>query len=196
MLLFTACDRTGIDLVFVLDSSGSIGTSRWEIIRTFTVDLVNSLTIGLNDSLVGVIEYSGTALLQFGLSEHTSAATVIPALRNLPFLGSVTFTGEALQLLLSSAQDGNMGLRDGRAHVAIVVTDGRSTNQPDTINAAIALHAAGIYVVYAAGLGNADIHELDVIATDPSLVFFSREFNLDTVNELTENIITRICDRS
>ena len=196
VVVFTACDSAGIDLVFVLDSSGSIRRDRWDIIREFTVNVTNSLTIGPVDSLVGVIVFSGNVRLEFNLMEHTSAATLIPALRNLPFLDSTTNTGGALELLLSGAQDGTMGLRDARAHIAIVLTDGRSTNQLNTLAAARALHAADIYEVYAVGLGNADIDELNAIASDPSLVFNSRNFDLPTVIKLTDQIIEAICNRS
>ena len=193
---FTACDSAGIDLVFVLDSSRSIGMDGWDIIREFTVNVTNFLTIGPDDSLVGVITFSNVAHLSFNLPKHSSAATLIPALRNLRFLASDTQTDDALQLLLATAQNGSMGLRDGRAHVAIVVTDGRSNVPINTITAARDLHAAGIYEVYAAGLGNANINELNNISSDPSLVFNSNQFTLETINELTDTIVEMICNRS
>ena len=169
---------------------------RWDIIRSFTVNVTNFLTIGPDDSLVGVITFSNVAHLSFNLTKHSSAATLIPALRNLTFLGSNTDTDDALQLLLSTAQSGSMGLRDGRAHVAVVVTDGMSNEPDNTIAAARDLHAAGIYEVYAAGLGNANIDELNNISSGPSLVFNSNEFNQETVIQLTDTIIEMICNRS
>ena len=193
---FIACENAGIDLVFVLDSSGSIGEDRWDIITEFTVNITKSLTIGLVDSLIGVILFSAKVQLQFNLMKHTSATTLIPELRNLPYLESVRNTGSALRLLLSSAQDGSMELRDGRAHVAIVVTDGESTDMNDTIDAARSLHAAGIYAVFAAGLGGSDITELNTIASDSSLVFSSTQFNAETVMKLTDQIIDTVCNRS
>jgi len=193
---FTACSSAGIDLVFVLDSSGSIGRRRWSLILEFTVDVVNSLTIGPDDSLVAAIVFSRTVEFEFGLQVHTSDTTLIPALRNLPFLNAATNTDRALQLLLSASQDGRIGLRDGRAHIAIVVTDGESRDQDDTVAAANALHAANIYEVFAAGLGNADVVELNAIASDPSLVFNSDSFDAETVSNLTDKIIEIICDIS
>jgi len=193
---FTACSSAGIDLVFVLDSSGSVRRSRWSLILEFTVDVVSSLTIGLDDSLVAAIVFSDTVEFEFGLQEHTSDTTLIPALRSLPFLDDTTCTADALKLLLSASQDGRIGLRDGRAHIVIVVTDGKSKDQDDTEAAAKALHAADIYEVFAAGLGDADEDELDVIASDPSLVFDSDSFDAETVSNLTDKIIEIICDIS
>jgi len=192
---FSVCESPGIDLVFVLDSSASITKQGWEIIKNFTVDVARSLTIGPDDSLIGVIEFGTTVQFLFNLTEHKSATPLIGALGNLPFLSSSTNTGGALQLLLSSAQDGTMGIRNGRTQIAIVVTDGISTNRQATLDAARDLHAAGIFQVYAAGLGGADITELNAIASDPSLVFFSDQFNSDSVKELTENFTEIVCSK-
>lgn len=183
-------------MVFVLDSSGSIRRDRWDIIRNFTVDVVNALIIGPVDSLVGVITFSFSATLNFNLRQYTSAATLIPALQSIPFQGFSTNTAGALQLLLASAQDGTLGLRDGRAHVAIVVTDGEPDSVRATKDAADALHAAGIFKVYAAGVGGAVLSVLNDIASNESLVFNSPQFDLETVQELSDEIVAMICEQS
>ena len=86
-----------------------------------------------------------------------------------------------------------MGIRDGHPHIAIVVTDGESNDPSSTRTAANTLHAAGIYQVYAAGLGGADVDELNSIASDPSLVSFTTTFDTDSVIELTNNFTQTIC---
>ncbi|XP_065903420.1 uncharacterized protein [Dysidea avara] len=187
------CDNAGIDLVFVLDGSGSVRSDRFQMIREFTTKIANSLTIGSQDSLVGVIVFSSSASIHFILLQHTNATTLEQALNSIPYPGGVTDTAEALQLLLSSAQNGRMGIRDGHPHIAIIVTDGLSSNRAATLADANALHAANIYQVYAAGLGNANLDELNAIASDPSLVFFTNEFNADSVAELTSNFTQMIC---
>jgi hypothetical protein len=37
------------DLVFVLDSSGSLGETNWQIVKQFASDLVEFLPVGEND---------------------------------------------------------------------------------------------------------------------------------------------------
>ena len=142
-----------------------------------------------------MIVFRGIASIQFNLQRHTSTDPLIRAIRGLqyPGPGSGTNTDEALELLISSAQDGTMGLRDGHTHVAIVVTDGESNNPASTTAAANALHASGIYQVYAAGLGGAILDELNDIASDPSLVFITDGFDSDSVDELTNNFTQTIC---
>jgi len=181
-------------LVFVLDGSRSIGSNRFQLIREFAVNVTAALDIGPEGSLVGVIVFSSSASIYFNIQQHTSAATLLPALNpGIPYPGGGTNTAEALQLLLSSAQNGTMRIRNGRTQLAVVVTDGRSSSRRKTIEAANALHAADIYQVYAAGLDNANMDEVNAIASDPSLVFLSDEFNMDSVMELTENFTQIIC---
>ena len=164
------------------------------MIREFAESVANTLTIGPQDSLVGVIVFNSSASIHFDLQQHTSATTLLPAINpGVPYPGGGTNTADALELLLSSAQDGTMGIRNGRPQLAVVVTDGRSNNRRRTREAASILHAAGIYQVYVAGLGNADMAEVNIIASDPSLVFFSNEFDMDSVIELMENFTQLIC---
>jgi len=177
----------------VLDGSGSIGDHQFQMIREFAINVTNSLTIGLQNSLAGVITFSSVATLHFDLLQHTNAASLQQALNNIPYPNGHTNTAAGLELLLFSAQEGIMELRDEYPHVAIVVTDGLSNVPSATLAAANALHAADIYQVYAAGLGNADFMELKNIASDPSLVFFTNEFNANSVAELTSNFTQIIC---
>jgi len=193
-IFLTDCVNAGIDLVFVLDGSSSIGSSRFQLIREFAENVAAELVIGPQNSLVGVLVFNSITAIHFNAQTHTSATTLLPALNpGIPYTGGSTNTAAALQLLLSSAQDGTMGLRNGYTQIAIVVTDGRSNDPEETLAAAAALHAAGIYQIYAAGLGSANMVEVNAIASDPSLVFFTTEFDSDSVMELTENFTQAIC---
>ena len=196
---FVDCNNAGIDLVFVLDGSGSINSGQYQLLREFAANVASTLTIGPQDSLVGAIVFSSNASIQFNVQQYTSATTLLPALNpGLPYPGGGTNTAAALQLLLSSAQDGAMGLRDGHTHVAIVVTDGRSNDPASTTAAADALHASGIYQVYAAGLGLGALmaaqNELNLIASDCSLVFERRRFDVIRVAQLTNMFTQTICE--
>jgi len=180
----------------VLDASSSVGPTRFQLLREFAESVAATLDIGPQDSLVGVIMYSVIGVIHFNLQQHTSAATLLPALNpDIPYTGGITNTEAALQFLLASTQTGAMGIRNGRTQIAIVVTNGISVDPIGTIVAANLLHAADIYQVYAAGLGNNNMAELDAIASDPSLVFFSPTFDMSSVRELTKNFTQTICQK-
>ena len=82
--------------------------------------------------------------------------------------------GEALMLLLTTAQNEALGLRSDSSKLAIVISGGRSSNQSTTLSAAAALHASNIFDVYAVGAGGADQAELEAISSGHEFVFFNK----------------------
>ena len=193
--MFTDCTIGGIDVVFVLDVSISIRSQRFQLIRDFVTQISKRLDVGPDNTLVGVILFGNDARIHFDLMDNTNETELLSSIAAIPYLrlrGTNTHT--ALQLLLDGARDGRLGLRDGRPHVAIVVTNGRSSDEGATVDAAEALHNASIYQVYAAGVGDrVDVAELEIIASDPSLSFLVDNFNLAAIQELEEHISENLC---
>ena len=135
--------------MFVIDESGSIGASRFQLIREFVRDISTELISRSPRSAVGVILFDSIARIQFNLRAHTSLSSLLSAIDRLPFNGGGTDTAEALQLLLSSAQNGALGLRSSSSNVAIVITDGRSNSRTATSFAASVLRASNIqYLIF------------------------------------------------
>ena len=195
--LHPECEIGGIDLVFVLDSSFSIrNNGLWPALRNFTVRVSSMLNIGLDQSLVGLIRYARKAEIIFNLQEHTSSDTLIPALQSAPPRRGTTLTHNALRLLRQSATDGRMGLREGRPHVAVLVTDVRSIDRNATIEQANLLHEENIYQVYAVGIGDeVNFDELNAIASSSSLVFHANEFDATDIQQVEQNILQQLCRR-
>ena len=181
--------------MFVIDDSGSIGFSRFQLIREFTANIVVDVVSSSPQSRVGVILFETFARIQFNLRDHISLSTLLPAINpGLPYNnGGATNTAEALRLLLSSAQNGILGIRNGIPNVAIVITDGRSNSRSATLSAAASLHAANLFDVYAVGVDGADVSELNAIASDPEFVFFSNQFNSIGLRLLQESVIESLC---
>ena len=61
--VFTEADNFSVDLVFVVDSSSSVG-SNWNTILTFISDVLSRLDVG-DYVKVGLISYGSTALNVF-----------------------------------------------------------------------------------------------------------------------------------
>ena len=182
-------------MVFVLDTSGSIGNSRFQLFRDFVSSIARVLDVSLQQSLVGVILFSNEARIQFSLTEFTDESSLLSAIDDIPYRGGNTNTADALRLLLSSARDGTMELRGGYPHIAIVLTDGESNNQTDTKAAARELHENGGFdQVYAVGVGGANIDELNAIASNASLVQFTNKFDASTTQELQFDITQQFCN--
>ena len=180
-------------MVFVIDSSGSIGQDRFQLIRDFTGNIADDVVRRSPGSAVGVILFENSAHIQFDLQEHASLNTLLPAINTLPYSGGGTDTAEALTLLLSSAQNGALGLRTDSSNVAIVITDGFSNSRIATRFAAAKLHASNIFDVFAVGVGGASLTELQTIASSPDFVYFTSSFTSFGLQQLQERILQELC---
>ena len=183
------------DVVFVIDTSGSIGSARFQLIREFTSNITTELLRASPSSAVGVILFDSFARIQFTLQTYTSPSSLVSAINNLPYNdGSSTDTAEALRLLLLTAQNGVLGLRNDSSKVAIVITDGRSSSTSATLSAAAALHASNIFDVFGVGVGGAYMPELEGIASSPEFVFFTNLFTSDGIQKLQDRILPQLCN--
>ena len=183
-----------VDMVFVIDTSGSIGFSNFQLIREFVGNITTELISNSPSSSVGVILFDSSAHIHFNLQTYTTLNKLLSAIDQLPYNdGGRTNTDEALTLLLSTAQNGTLGLRDNANKVAIVITDGRSTNQLATLTAATALHASDIFEVYAVGVARADLTELEAIASSSEFVLFTSSFDSNNLQQLVGKISLQLC---
>ena len=176
-------------MVFVIDTSGSISSSRFQLIREFTANITAELIRNFPRSAVGVILFASNAHIEFNLQAHTNLSALLTAI----YSGGSTNTAEALTLLRSTAQNGELGLRNDSSKVAIVITDGRSNNQSATSLAAVELHNSDIFDVYAVGIGGANQDELRGIVSSPEFVFFSTSFSSASLQQLKDRILPQFC---
>ena len=182
------------DVVFVIDVSDGIDSSHFQLIREFTANITAELIRSSPRSSVGVILFATNATIQFNLQTHTSLSSLLSAINNLPYSGGGTDTAEALQLLLSTAQNGVLGLRNYSSKVAIVITDGRSSSSSATLSAAAALRASDIFDVYAVGVDGAYLPELEGIASSPELVFYENIFDSIRLQQLQSKVLLQLCN--
>ena len=188
-----------LDIVFVIDTSYSIGSSRFQLVRELTENITFLLKVNSPEALFGVITFDDYARLEFNITRHTDLSTLLPAINpRLPYYrGYTTNTASALRFLLSgSVETGFLKLRNETSKVAIVITDGYSSNYYSLQSAAILLHAANIYDVYAVGIGSNSYSELQLIASDSSFVLSTSSlynFTALTAQQMVEDIVEDLC---
>ena len=188
--------RVGRDVVFVIDTSSSIGYSRFQLVRELTENITINLKLSSPETLFGLITFDNYARFEFNITSHTDLSTLLPAINpGLPYYrGYSTNTANALRLLLSGSVDGDfLRLRNKTSKVAIVITDGYSSSSSSLQSAANSLHAANIYDVYAVGIGNNNYYQLQLIASDPSFVFSTRFLTIHTAQQLQKDVIEQLC---
>jgi len=190
------CNLAAIDLVFVLDASGSIGSSNFRNTLDLVADIVRSLEIGPDEGQVAVIRFDDSAALIFGLTAHDNQADLLTAIDNIQYTGGGTDTADALNLLVSDGFSGARPTVQGIPRVAIVVTDGQSNDLTATMMAAAAVHTTRPTItVFGAGIDNFNLNELQVIASSPSsrFVITIPNFNNEEVERLMQALLQEAC---
>ncbi len=193
--------------MLVLDASGSIGSANFDAVRRFALQYVDSLSIGPKDNQVGVITFSSSAQLLFGLDTHSDdKASLQQAVRNIVYTGGSTNIPDALCQLIMAFSGNNSGARFDSSvfRVAILMTDGQSNANTNQCNfqsvseAAEAVHDVSPPVlVFAFGVGSGfDPQDVIDIASGPEFVSEAQSFGqseLDCVQTVQEE---KICNTS
>ena len=180
----------------MIDTSSSIGFSRFQLVRELTGNITAGFKIASPETSFGLITFDNFARFQFNITRHTDLSSLLLAINpGLPYYrGSRTNTASALSYLLSRGTPGGfLQLRNKTSNVAIVITDGRSSSFSSLQSAANSLHAANIFDVYAVGIGSNSYSELRLIASDPSFVTSTFLYNSLTAHELTEDVTKQLC---
>ncbi|XP_028834695.1 collagen alpha-1(VI) chain [Denticeps clupeoides] len=133
MRMCSCCECTcgPMDLAFVVDSSESIGANNFAIAKDVIIAIIDRLVrdqqmkFGVNDSRIGVVQYSGPnaqEVVKLGDPNIRTLTDLKQAVKELRWLAEATYTGEALQFSLKNL----IGRFRKEDPVVIVLTDGRS----------------------------------------------------------------------
>uniref|UniRef100_UPI00358F6CB9 collagen alpha-1(VI) chain-like n=1 Tax=Myxine glutinosa TaxID=7769 RepID=UPI00358F6CB9 len=120
------CKCGPVELIFVVDSSESIGIQNFTLSKEFVVQVINRVLNGahtFDGSDIIVVQYSHSKLQELISTRQDNINNVMElkrAIKEMRWLAGGTFTGEALQFTADKLVDHD------RHRVAIVLTDGRS----------------------------------------------------------------------
>ena len=188
-----------MDLVFLLDSSGSIGDTNYDKVLKFVTETVSQFDIGPSATQIGLVIFGDYAQAQFHLNTYNDNVSVIHAVENTPYLKEYTNTPDGLDRLIDEFNTSSFGARpeeQGIPRVSIVVTDGQSNEgggPPATIANAQRVHDNNI-LTYAVGVGDSvNMDELNAIATSPQYVYLLEDFDVSELQQLQETINYQAC---
>ena len=145
----------GMDIVFVIDASGSITEDKFRNkLCKYVADAVEKFT---GDIKTGVVVYSSSVGTTIAIQSNPSG------IRTLPYIGGNTNTAKAIETAKDLLFD-----KQPRTKVMVVLTDGASESPSATSEKATAAKKAGIQI-YAIGIGaDASQSEIKAIASFPN----------------------------
>ncbi|XP_064205573.1 collagen, type XXVIII, alpha 1b [Anguilla rostrata] len=192
------CRESPLELVFVIDSSESVGPDNFNTVKDFVNALIDRVSGGRDATRIGVVLYSHINVVVVSLQQHLSYDDIKAAVRRMTYLGEGTFTGSALQRANQIFQASRPGVRK----VEIVITDGQADGR-DLVkleDAANDAHEADIEVFVIGVVNQSDPfyldfkNEMNLIASDPieEHVYLIEDFI--TLPALESKLLTRICE--
>lgn len=198
-----------VDIMLVIDESGSIDASEFGLWSTFNsrvVGLYQLVGEGVNPNSgarIGVTKYSTFARLVLPLDNTRN--NIVNRIQTRTFPGGSTSTAAAMNVGRQALINGN---RDGVTMVMIILTDGFCTcTRTDIENQALANTDAGILTI-AIGVSDAELDELNAISScssgcTPERAYYVSDFNalsplLLSLSAQTCSVLTRaqtcLCD--
>ncbi|XP_054850273.1 collagen alpha-3(VI) chain [Eublepharis macularius] len=172
------------DIIFLVDSSWSIGKEHFQLVREFLYDVVKQLDAGENDFRFGLVQFSGDPHTEFQLNTYHTMKDILSHISHMAYMGGGTKTGQGLEFLIRNHLTKVAGSRasDGVPQIIIVLTDGRS--QDDVVLPSFVLKSADVNM-FAIGVQDAVERELMEIASEP---LDTHLFNLENFTALHDII--------
>ena len=190
-MFFIACPHEA-DVVFLIDSSGSIEPDDFSVMQEFIRDVIFGLNVDAGNR-VGALSYATNSSVIFHLNEHDTTRNVQNAL-NIRYTGGKTNTAEALRLARTVMFQETNGDRLDMPNIIILLTDGKSNDRDETLLEARECRKHGIHIVVLGVGGSIGRSELSGIATDPDELnlYFVRDFH--ALRGILPNLLLGICN--
>ncbi|XP_048581312.1 uncharacterized protein LOC5512067 isoform X7 [Nematostella vectensis] len=195
------CDVV-LDLAFIIDSSGSIGRSNWELIRNFTRLIIANFKVQEGNTHVAAVTYSSGAKVEFTFDTLRGPERTLEKygeiIQKMRWQRGYTYIDKGLLLANRDIFTEKAGMRPGVPKAAIVLTDGYQTTDRGPFipmaEASRPLKDKGVHI-YAIGIGtrlNRD--ELRDISSHPEKDVFVASSFADLQNYV-QDIARGICNK-
>lgn len=202
-MIYIGC-KIKSDIIFVLDTSGSVGFFHFQEVLNFTIAFVEQLDIGPDANQVAVILFGTIGYPIFNLSDYTDKESLLEAISNIRYMGGSTNTADGLCLMLEgfSEENGARLSQDDVFRLAIVMTDGGSNgvakscyNGSTTLEVAEKVHNfSHPLLVFSIGVTNSvNEEELEAIASKEEYITYLRDFNESLFRETTDEQTYELC---
>jgi uncharacterized protein YegL len=180
------------DVLFVLDSSTTIGADDFQKMKGFVREVVSSLDVSDDMVRISLLRYTSWADSRFFFNTFNDKLAILQAIDDTPYYGRGTMTGAALSVAHTHHLQSFNGWRSNNPvpSVVVVITDS-ITQDPAVVAANVGAIKSKATRVIAIGVGpDADVTELRSIATaaDDVILLDSMDFLAGEIGTVTEKI--------
>jgi len=161
-----------LDVVVVVDSSSSVKIENWGPQMSFVKKVVSVFDVGVDKTRIGVFRYNKLidSETEIKLADATNLENLLLGIDAIPYDGSGTLTGAAINYTFTNHLSAEYGNRPDVDDFVIVITDGRS--QDDVVVPSELVRGTGA-MVFAVGVGLKPngLQTMQDIAGDPDNAF-------------------------
>ncbi|XP_026109723.1 collagen alpha-3(VI) chain-like, partial [Carassius auratus] len=126
------CERTQLDLVFLIDGSESIKNESWVALKRYMIGIVRELDIAKVKWQVAVAQFSDIFMHYFYLNTYNSFEGVKEAIKNIDQREQGTFTWNALRnIRYYFTKENGSRIDEGVAQNLLLITDGDAKDKED-----------------------------------------------------------------
>lgn len=168
-----------MDIVFIIDSSGSIqdaGPDNWDLILDFVVQVIEGHNVGETATRFGLVKFSTDGTIEIYLDDYFEKNLLIDAVREVSFVGGRTNTADGLQLAWEDLFNTNRGDRSDVTNVAIMVTDGNANERENEIASEANLLKLEAQVIAIGITDQVSMDTLEAIASDTAEIIIVDDF--------------------
>lgn len=172
-----------IDIVFVLDSSTSVGGVNFKKMLNFVQQIISDAYVHPSGIRVGLMTFGTSSKIIFHLNEIGNKLTLNKEIEKVAYSYGNTNTADAIRTMRRKMFQKENGDRENIKNVAVIITDGVSNINHNLVSTEAKLaHDMDIQII-AIGINLNSLNELDSIASRP---LEQNRFVVDDFNRLAE----------
>lgn len=190
---FADCKSANIaDIVFIVDESGNMGPENFQLVRTFLLNTISGLDVGIDKIRIAIVHYSDVPRADVYLNTFIDKSEILQYVQRLSYGRGKAYTGAALRFAKDHLFNKESGSRSDEhvQQIAVVITDGWSADEIRT--AAAELRRSGV-TVFALGIKNVNVQELKEIASYPPRKFVFNVESFIKLNALSSMLTKSLC---
>ncbi|XP_073345296.1 collagen alpha-1(XII) chain-like [Pagrus major] len=138
---------TKADIVLVVDGSGSIYPESFQHVLSFITNMVSAFDIGPDRVQIALVQYSEDPMTHWYLNTHQNKQALLEDVSRIRQLGGNTNTGRALKYILQNIFQPNVGMRADSEKIAVLITDGESSDLVDSPSQELKIAGIKVYTV-------------------------------------------------
>ncbi|XP_025106489.1 collagen alpha-3(VI) chain-like isoform X11 [Pomacea canaliculata] len=185
------------DVVFILDSSSTVGWETFNRIKMYAEILMRSMNVDSCDINVGAMKYSSAAMIQFRLGMYDNTESISSAINAIGYTHGRANMADALRVLRTQMFNGRNGDRPDAKNVAYLLTDGSTEiNRDITLSEADLIIDAGVRLIplVVTERDREDVEQVEQIASAQGMQLLSIESET-RLQEMSDQVLQAMFDR-